>query len=83
MALIIHRCACGHPDFFHLPTAHPCTNCTCRALRPGPSELLPTFDSAGQPVETVTEPGAAWGGGGKTCGCDDCRNLYTQMVGVA
>lgn len=80
--IIIHRCTrCGHPEMFH-HAGGSCTNCVCpRPVTEGVEpELLPTFDDSGQPVETVTEPGAAWGGGGRTCDCDRCVAFYRQQT---
>jgi hypothetical protein len=84
MAIIIHRCACGHPDFFHHPTAGSCEECPCTTRTTATaSELLPTWDGAANPVTAITPPGAKWHGGGRpvvTCSCTSCTTLHQELV---
>ncbi|GAA4059662.1 hypothetical protein [Actinomadura miaoliensis] len=85
MSLIMHRCTnCGHPDYRRHRnddgTLGRC-DCGCRCT-PGPSELAPTWDTAGRRVESIAEPGTKAGrsNGIKTCGCDDCKALFTKLT---
>lgn len=95
MALIGHRCKCGHNDINHtedgdgkrLCTAGGSGSCKrrCKPVTDVMPELMPTFDLKGNAVERVIPPGDGLGldGGhpiGRTCGCDACQALYEQLV---
>lgn len=82
MALIIHRCTCGHPDFFH--RASGCDmNCICKALNKADApEILPTWNGLGQPVTAIVQPGEKYNHW-DTCACDACKDLYADYGGVA
>jgi hypothetical protein len=83
MSLITHRCRnCGHPDYWR-GEAQTCPNrgCSCRCT-PGPPEVTPTFDLAGQLVERMLEPGSKLSGS-RTCDCAACKALYAELTGAA
>lgn len=93
MAYIGHRCACRHSDLDH--SISPTTNrrrrngspCKRRCSRRDQPELLPTLDPKARPIEAIVPPGqglATEGGrtGPKTCDCDACRQLYTELTGI-
>lgn len=93
MAYIGHRCACRHSDLSHAVdkagkrrcNTNPCTR---RCRRNETSELLPTFDRKAQPIERIVPPGSGLDTEGeyafsaRTCDCDDCRALYTELTGT-
>lgn len=84
MSLLIHRCTCSHPEFFHSPQGE-CSYgwCACRKpdLDPTP-ELIPTVAAASQPVERCIEPGVVWGVIGlRACDCSECRIAYDAQIG--
>jgi len=82
MAVIIHRCTCGHPDFFHRGSG--CDmDCMCKAVTPiAEPEVIPTWDALGKPVSTITKPGESYNRAA-TCNCDSCKALYEDLGGVA
>ncbi|MEV4602576.1 hypothetical protein AB0K15_34925 [Amycolatopsis sp. NPDC049253] len=92
MALIVHRCHCGHIDLFHHGrtdelTAEACTGCTGGTHEFGPPEVIPSWRSdaadatAGAvPDPDPVEPGIAGAGLPTLCGCPDCRALYNQTL---
>ena len=82
---IIHRCECGYPEEYHphVKAWTPWCKIDKAVIRQQPSELIPTFDTAGRVVEDVTEPGTIWPGGHPkitTCACEACWNLYRAML---
>ncbi|MGW4826682.1 hypothetical protein ACWEOG_03800 [Amycolatopsis japonica] len=91
MAAIVHRCACGHPDFFHSSTTGACTTegCPCKTLNPGPPEVIPTWRADGPPTgptieePTVIPPGTRGTGMGQLCGCEACHTLHASVAGNA
>lgn len=82
MRLIIHRCACSHPDLFKKGKVCCAGKCSCSAPRLGESEVIPSFDGMGAPVLTITTPGTRWEGN-DTCACDSCVALYASLQGVS
>jgi len=92
MAYIGHRCACRHGDLSHPVSASGkrscgCQPCTRRCRREETPELLPSFDTKGNAVERIVQPGGALAtqdgaGGPRTCDCDACRALYTELTGI-
>lgn len=84
MSIIVHRCACGHPDIYH---RHPqavekggdCSYGTCLARHHelGAPEVIPTFVD-GVLVEFVHEPGGTTSGF-SLCACPDCKALYAEV----
>lgn len=86
--IIIHRCQrCAHPDQFHTGVST-CSYGACRCEPVyGPPEIIPTWDSTlngrSELNETIYQPGTVWTThGGKTCGCDQCWELYREATGV-
>lgn len=92
MAYIGHRCACRHGDLSHPVTTTGkrscgCASCPRRCRRADKPELLPTFNAKGNQLERIVEPGQKLGTtegemNAKTCDCDDCKALYTELTGV-
>ena len=92
MAYIGHRCGCGHTDLNHsrdakkaLCTANGGRSCG-RGCRTNPkSQVLPTWDHKGRPVERVVPPGEGLAtptgnDGVRTCNCDSCKALYAELA---
>lgn len=85
MSLIAHLCVnCGHPDFWRSGAGSAVPGrCSCGcACTPGPPELRPSFDQAGNRVERIIPPGEKIGGHFSTplCGCQGCKDLYEQQT---
>lgn len=86
MAMLIHRCKCGHVDHFHNHRGE-CsfglcgTRCKSPQLSETP-EIIPSFQWDGRQsvlVETISEPGVKTGSSSHPivpCGCDRCREIY-------
>ncbi|GCD94052.1 hypothetical protein [Embleya hyalina] len=84
MALIIHRCTCGHT-----PTRHPADGacrdslraCRCTTYKPVEQpELLPTWTMFGVPIPEITPPGER-SDHRATCACAACQALYAELAG--
>jgi hypothetical protein len=89
MSVIVHRCGCGHIDMSHAEVHGRCSYgyCFCvknRGQVGGPSILLPSFAGLGEPVTSVTAPGAIFGstlgGISKTCACPSCVSLFAEQA---
>ena len=83
---IIHRCdKCGYPEEYHHPhvrAMEPWCAVDRAVIKQQPSELIPTFDTAGRLVEDVTKPGDIWPGGKPTvttCDCESCWEYYRTI----
>ncbi|MET9517007.1 hypothetical protein [Streptomyces sp. NPDC002994] len=95
MAYIGHRCGCGHSDLQHsgegpAGTCQAASGASCgRGCTPSPDpEVIPTFDTKGQPIERLIPPGeglASMSGAPivRTCSCDACAALHEQLTSVA
>jgi hypothetical protein len=90
MSLIIHRCECSHPDYYHRGDLCSHGQCKCPRLRLDPqSEVIPTWSTeTSELVESITEPGTKWNAGrganaADMCGCEACRALYNSLGGAA
>ncbi|MFF3643428.1 hypothetical protein [Streptomyces sp. NPDC002564] len=96
MALIGHRCSCGHNDINHATDADGKRACTAKAGAPcgkrcktlGDPEVMPTFDRKGNRVERIIPPGEGLptetgSTGTRTCPCDACQALYEQLAPAA
>jgi hypothetical protein len=85
VAILIHRCKCGHPDIYHGGTRDRACEMACGCQRadlaPEP-ELLPTWDGRGKPVTTITEPGTRWCHGLTLCQCPLCEAEHSQLDGA-
>jgi hypothetical protein len=89
MAYIGHPCACRHGDLNHSVDKagkRRCNNnpCTRRCRKAETPDLLPTFDSKGESIERIVEPGQKLAGestnsGPQTCDCDACQALYAEL----
>lgn len=96
MAYIGHRCGCGHMDIHHDAGAKKTTcsanngNSCGKGCQKNPkASVAPTFDVKGNTVERVVQPGHRFGneekpqyGPIRTCDCDACRALYTELTGI-
>lgn len=84
MALIIHRCTCGHPDFFHPASTNSCSMCLCSSLdKQDTPEVIPTFDALGKLKPAVVAPGGKYNNFHIACNCNACQQLYADTGGVA
>lgn len=83
--IIIHRCQCAHPDYFHNHQGR-CTQCGCPAVRLDPEpELIASFHADGTLNEAVLPPGSKFGPGNmpaKLCSCEHCVALHVELAGA-
>lgn len=86
MAILIHRCKCGHPDIYHGSNRDRACEMACGCQRsdvaPEP-ELIPTWDALGKPITTIATPGTRWSSGIMLCGCPLCEVEHSQLDGAA
>ena len=84
--IIIHRCQeCGHSDQNH-GNADCCFGwCGCRKPDWTLPLVAPTWNYAGELVETVQVPGSNSAGGfftrARSCDCEACVSLYEEVAG--
>ncbi len=97
MAVIVHRCDCGHLDSTHDPAPDKDGNrrchmagCGCLDAQPGAPEVIPTWSSNGIPTgpalpnPDIVPPGTNDGPGiGRACDCEDCQSLYRAETAPA
>lgn len=87
MSLITHRCTgCRHIDLWRLVALNKerCPLPCCHLCTPGPPEVVPTWDVAGNLVERVSKPGEpSLRQDIRTHDCEACRALYDQLQGAA
>lgn len=85
MAMIIHRCLCGHPDLFHVNPRDPHSECSytwCQGRDHGygPPELIPAWDPASRPVWEIAKPGGRIHPYRVLCDCADCHALFRKLT---
>lgn len=83
--MLIHRCTtCQHPQSWHRDRDCSYGACTCSTekatVNPQP-ESVPTFEIAtGRLITELCSPGDR-ACSEKTCACDACVSVYSEMVG--